>query len=65
MESNQYRRLSLSSQRTVAGMKFIKSEKPFLLGAALDPLPQSNKSNFILKKPGVFILLGIKSHTHD
>ena len=46
-------------------MKFIKSEKPFLLGAALDPLPQSNKSNFILKKPGVFILLGIKSHTHD
>lgn len=65
MESNQYGRLSLSSQRIVAGIKFVKSEKTFLLGAALDTLPQSSKLNCILKKPGVFILLGIKSHTHD
>lgn len=65
MESNQYGRLSLSSQRIIAGMKFIKSEKPFLLGATLDSLPQSNKSNCILKKPGSLFFLASKSHTHD
>lgn len=65
MSSNQYGRLSLSSQRIVAGVKFIKFEKPLLLGAELKSLPQSGKWNCILKKPGVCILLGTKLHTHD
>lgn len=65
MGSNQYGRLSLSSQRIVAGMKFIKFEKPSLLGAESESLPRSGKWNCILKKPGVFILLGTKSRAYD
>ena len=52
-------------QKIVAGMKFIKFEKPSLLGAKSESLPQRGKWKHILKKLGVFILLGTKSHTHD
>lgn len=62
--SNQRGRLSLSSQRIVAGMKCVKFEKTFPLGAELKSPPPSGKWDCVLKEPGVFTHLGPNSQTH-